>query len=156
MAGLSAFSGASRRFELRGEESGVRVYDDYAHHPTEVLAALRAARAVAGDGKVHVVFQPHLFSRTREFHREFADALSLADTALVLEIYPARETPIEGVTSALVTDLLNTEGGPATAGEVAAVLASRARPGDVIMTIGAGDVTEQGVAILGALAAGEA
>ena len=156
VAGLAAFSGASRRFELRGEVSGVRVYDDYAHHPTEVLAALRAARAVAGDGKVHVVFQPHLFSRTREFHREFADALSLADTALVLEIYPARETPIEGVSSALVTDLLNTEGGPATAGEVAAVLASRARVGDVIMTIGAGDVTEQGVAILGALAAGEA
>ena len=70
--GLGAFTGAARRFDFRGEAGGVRVFDDYAHHPTEVLAALRAARAVAGDGAVHVLFQPHLFSRTKEFHREFA------------------------------------------------------------------------------------
>ena len=78
----------------------MRVYDDYAHHPTEVRAALAAARSVAGEHKVHVLFQPHLFSRTREFAAEFADALNAADTALVLDIYPAREDPIPGVTSA--------------------------------------------------------
>ncbi|MFB0833373.1 UDP-N-acetylmuramate--L-alanine ligase [Arthrobacter halodurans] len=150
--GLAAFSGAARRFELRGEAGGVRVYDDYAHHPTEVLAALRAARAVAGEGRVHVLFQPHLFSRTREFWRAFADALSLADTALVLDIYPAREEPLPGVTSALVADALNTAGGLATAAGAPERLAGIARPGDLVMTVGAGDVTEAGPAILAALA----
>ena len=105
-AALAGFSGASRRFEFKGEGRGVRVFDDYAHHPTEVRAALAAARSVAGDHKVHVLFQPHLFSRTREFAAEFADALNLADTALVLDIYPAREDPIPGVTSQLITDHL--------------------------------------------------
>ncbi|MGJ9402348.1 UDP-N-acetylmuramate--L-alanine ligase [Arthrobacter sp. KK5.5] len=153
-SGLAAFAGAARRFEYRGEASGVRVYDDYAHHPTEVLAALKAARAVAGEGRVHVLFQPHLFSRTREFWREFADALSLADTALVLGIYPARELPIEGVTSELVADALNTDGGTATRFDAPGRIAAAARPGDLVMTIGAGDVTEAGVDILAALAAG--
>ena len=131
----------------------MRVYDDYAHHPTEVLAALRAARAVAGTGAVHVLFQPHLFSRTNEFHREFGQALSLADTAYVLEIYPARETPIPGVTSELVTKELDTAGGLVSTGQAASVVAACAKPGDVIMTIGAGDVTEQGSAILAELRA---
>ncbi len=151
VAGLGAFTGAARRFDFRGEAAGVRVYDDYAHHPTEVLAALRAARAVAGGGAVHVLFQPHLFSRTKEFHREFAAALSLADSAYVLEIYPARETPIPGVTSELLTRELNTAGGLVSMGQAAGVLAAAGKPGDVIMTIGAGDVTEQGSAILAAL-----
>lgn len=151
VAGLGAFSGAARRFDFRGESAGVRVYDDYAHHPTEVLAALRAARAVAGEGAVHVLFQPHLFSRTQEFHREFAAALSLADSAHVLEIYAARESPIPGVTSELVTSELDTAGGPVSMAEAAVVLAASAKAGDVIMTIGAGDVTEQGSAILAAL-----
>ena len=97
---LAHFSGAFAPLRAKGEGRGVRVYDDYAHHPTEVRAALSAARAVAGEHKVHVLFQPHLFSRTREFAREFADALNAADTALVLDIYPAREDPIPGVTSA--------------------------------------------------------
>ena len=151
--GLGAFTGAARRFDFRGEAGGVRVYDDYAHHPTEVLAALRAARAVAGTGAVHVLFQPHLFSRTNEFHREFGQALSLADTAYVLEIYPARETPIPGVTSELVTKELDTAGGLVSMGQAASVVAACAKPGDVIMTIGAGDVTEQGSAILAELRA---
>jgi UDP-N-acetylmuramate--alanine ligase len=129
----------------------VRVFDDYAHHPTEVTAALRAARAVAGDGSVHVLFQPHLFSRTKEFHREFAAALSLADSAHVLEIYPARETPIPGVTSELVANELNTAGGLVSMARAAEVLAALAAPGDVLMTIGAGDVTEQAGAIVAAL-----
>ncbi|MCU1518059.1 MAG: UDP-N-acetylmuramate--alanine ligase, partial [Pseudarthrobacter sp.] len=103
---LAHFSGASRRFELKGEAAGVRVFDDYAHHPTEVRAALSAARSVAGHHKVHVLFQPHLFSRTREFARDFAEALNLADTALVLDIYPAREDPIPGVSSQLIADHL--------------------------------------------------
>jgi UDP-N-acetylmuramate--alanine ligase len=150
--GLASFAGAARRFEFRGEAAGVRVFDDYAHHPTEVLAALKAARAVAGEGRVHVLFQPHLFSRTREFWREFADALSLADTALVLEIYPAREQPIPGVTSELVANALNTEGGAATRSAAPGLIAAVARPGDVVMTVGAGDVTEAGAEILAALA----
>ena len=109
-AALAHFSGASRRFEFKGEGRGVRVYDDYAHHPTEVRAALSAARAVAGEHKVHVLFQPHLFSRTREFAREFAEALNTADTALVLDIYPAREDPIPGVTSGLIAEHLGSGG----------------------------------------------
>ena len=103
---LANFSGAARRFEFKGEVGGVRVYDDYAHHPTEVRAALAAARSVAGEHRVHVLFQPHLFSRTREFAHEFAAALKAADTALVLDIYPAREDPIPGVTSQLIADHL--------------------------------------------------
>ena len=100
---------------------------------------------------MHVLFQPHLFSRTKEFHREFAEALSLADSAYVLEIYPARETPIPGVTSELLTRELNTAGGLVSMAEAAEVLASVAAPGDVVMTIGAGDVTEQAGAIVAAL-----
>ncbi len=88
----------------------MRVFDDYAHHPTEVRAALAAARSVAGDHQVHVLFQPHLFSRTREFAAQFADALNPADTALVLDIYPAREDPIPGVTSQLIADHLGDRG----------------------------------------------
>ncbi|MDN6300891.1 MAG: UDP-N-acetylmuramate--L-alanine ligase, partial [Micrococcaceae bacterium] len=153
--GLAAFTGAARRFELRGRAHGVTVYDDYAHHPTEVLAALRAGRAVAGEhGKVHVVFQPHLFSRTREFWAEFADALSLADTALVLEIYAAREQPLPGVHSSLVADALNTAGGLVDRGDVAARISEVARSGDIVMTIGAGDVTELGPVIVSRLESG--
>ncbi|UVJ41055.1 UDP-N-acetylmuramate--L-alanine ligase [Arthrobacter sp. CJ23] len=150
-AALGHFSGASRRFEFKGEGGGIRVYDDYAHHPTEVRAALSAARSVAGGNKVHVLFQPHLFSRTREFAREFAEALNTADTALVLDIYPAREDPIPGVTSTLITEHL-TFGGLVAAGEdaVAAVLAA-AGQGDIVLTVGAGDVTSYGPRIVEAL-----
>ena len=107
---LAHFTGASRRFEFKGEGRGVRVYDDYAHHPTEVRAALSAARSVAGGHKLHVLFQPHLFSRTREFAEEFAAALNTADTALVLDIYPAREDPIPGVSSQLIAAHLGAGG----------------------------------------------
>jgi UDP-N-acetylmuramate--alanine ligase len=149
---LAGFSGASRRFEFKGEGRGVRVYDDYAHHPTEVRAALAAARSVAGDHKVHVLFQPHLFSRTREFAEEFAEALNTADTALVLDIYPAREDPIPGVTSALITRHLG-EGGRLVAGGQAAVeaMSAVAQPGDIILTAGAGDVTAYGPLIVESL-----
>ena len=154
-AALGGFTGAARRFEYKGEGCGVRVYDDYAHHPTEVRAALAAARSVAGDQRVHVLFQPHLFSRTREFAREFAEALNAADTAWVLDIYPAREDPIPGVTSQLIADHLGPNGhlvGPG-ADAVQAVLAA-AGPGDIVLTAGAGDVTAYGPLLVEALTAG--
>jgi UDP-N-acetylmuramate--alanine ligase len=148
---LASFSGASRRFELKGEARGVRVFDDYAHHPTEVRAALTAARSVAGEHKVHVLFQPHLFSRTREFAREFAEALTLADTALVLDIYPAREDPIPGVTSKLIADHMAGRGRLVSAEEAVAAVAQAAADGDIVLTAGAGDVTAYGPRIVEAL-----
>ena len=151
--GLAHFSGASRRFELKGGARGVRVFDDYAHHPTEVRAALTAARSVAGGHKVHVLFQPHLFSRTREFAAQFADALNLADTALVLDIYPAREDPIPGVTSQLIADHLKEGGRLVSAGDAVGSLAGAAADGDVVLTVGAGDVTAYGPKIVEALSA---
>ncbi|MGR0160957.1 UDP-N-acetylmuramate--L-alanine ligase [Paenarthrobacter nitroguajacolicus] len=149
-AALGHFTGASRRFEFKGQRRGVRVYDDYAHHPTEVRAALSAARSVAAGNKVHVLFQPHLFSRTREFSKEFATALDLADTALVLDIYPAREDPIPGVTSALITDHL-VNGRLVSADEAVDAVATAASEGDVVLTVGAGDVTAYGPVIVEAL-----
>ncbi|MGG5175643.1 UDP-N-acetylmuramate--L-alanine ligase [Pseudarthrobacter sp. J1763] len=154
IAGLEAFTGTSRRFELKGSKRGVRVYDDYAHHPTEVAAALRAARSVAGEHRVHVLFQPHLFSRTREFAAEFASSLDLADSVYVLDIYPAREDPIEGVTSELITAKLRTAAHPvAHPSEAVRLLAANAQDGDIILTVGAGDVTAYGPAIVEALRA---
>lgn len=150
-AALANFSGASRRFELKGSARGVRVFDDYAHHPTEVRAALAAARSVAGSHKVHVLFQPHLFSRTREFARDFAEALNLADTALVLDIYPAREDPIPGVTSQLIADHLRGGGRLVSAGEAVAAVVGSASDGDIVLTAGAGDVTSYGPLIVEAL-----
>jgi UDP-N-acetylmuramate--alanine ligase len=150
-AALAHFSGASRRFELKGEARGVRVFDDYAHHPTEVRAALTAARSVAGGHQVHVLFQPHLFSRTREFAEEFAAALNLADTALVLDIYPAREDPIPGVTSRLIADHLDQGGRLVTAGDAVPALVAAAAEGDIVLTVGAGDVTAYGPHIIEAL-----
>ncbi|WP_028279012.1 UDP-N-acetylmuramate--L-alanine ligase [Arthrobacter sp. H5] len=144
-AGLASFSGTARRFEAKGESAGVRVFDDYAHHPTEVAAALTAARTVAGGHSVHVIFQPHLFSRTREFAAEFADALSLADSVEVLDIYAAREDPVEGITSRLITDRLAVAGGYAPDPQKAMRdISERAAPGDIVLTVGAGDVTRLG------------
>lgn len=152
-AGLASFSGAARRFEAKGEAGGVRVFDDYAHHPTEVAAALCAARTVAGDHRVHVLFQPHLFSRTQEFSGEFAAALSLADTVRVLDIYAAREDPMEGVTSRLISDRLTVPGGYAPNADVALhEIVRSARRGDIILTVGAGDVTRFGPLLVDLLA----
>ncbi|MCY0904243.1 UDP-N-acetylmuramate--L-alanine ligase [Arthrobacter sp. H14-L1] len=152
VAALGTFSGASRRFEAKGEAAGVRVFDDYAHHPTEVSAALAAARAVAGEHRVHVMFQPHLFSRTREFAAGFRHALSQADTVAVLDIYPAREDPISGVSSELITAGLDRPGGHIVDPSAAVqLLAEAAAPGDIILTVGAGDVTQYGPVIVRAL-----
>ncbi|MFS0702486.1 UDP-N-acetylmuramate--L-alanine ligase [Cellulomonas sp. 179-A 4D5 NHS] len=143
-AGLAAFRGTGRRFEHRGDAGGVRVVDDYAHHPTEVAALLRAARAVAGDGRVLALFQPHLFSRTRTFATEFAEALDLADVVVVTDVYAAREDPDPEVTGAMITERVPTEGRAtfvADRAQAAVAVARAARPGDLLLTIGAGDVT---------------
>jgi UDP-N-acetylmuramate--alanine ligase len=156
--GLASFSGAQRRFEAKGEAGGVAVFDSYAHHPTELTADLRAAREVnAGRGRVIAVFQPHLYSRTRFFADAFGAALGLADEVIVLDVYGAREDPEPGVTGALIAERV-----PLPADRVVyapdresvpALVAGRARPGDIVLTMGAGDVTELGPRIVEELAA---
>ncbi|WP_372666959.1 UDP-N-acetylmuramate--L-alanine ligase [Amycolatopsis kentuckyensis] len=150
--GLAAFGGVRRRFEFKGRAGDVRVYDDYAHHPTEVAAQLRAVRTAAGSGRVVVVFQPHLYSRTKMFSAEFATALSLADEVVVLDVYGAREEPEPGVTGALIADQVTAPVHYEPAFDVAAPLvASLAHAGDLVVTMGAGDVTQLGPEILAEL-----
>ena len=143
---LAEFRGAGRRLEPRGEAGGVRVVDDYAHHPAELAATLQAARELAGEGRVIVLFQPHLYTRTLHLARELAGSLAAADAACVTEVYPAREEPIPGVTGRLVVERLSERRpgmrigwGPSVA-DGAAIVASWARPGDLVLTAGAGDV----------------
>ncbi|GLZ29760.1 UDP-N-acetylmuramate--L-alanine ligase [Lentzea sp. NBRC 105346] len=153
LEGLAAFGGVRRRFEFKGRAGGVSVYDDYAHHPTEVDAQLRAARPVAGDGRVVVVFQPHLYSRTRTFAREFGEALGLADEIVVLDVYGAREEPEPGVTGALVADAVKSGSVhyEPSFDRVPSLVASLVREGDLVVTMGAGDVTMLGPEIVSAL-----
>ncbi|HET6260067.1 UDP-N-acetylmuramate--L-alanine ligase [Pseudonocardia sp.] len=146
LAGLAAFDGVRRRFEFRGRAAGVAVYDDYAHHPSKVAAQLRAARDVVGDrARVVVAFQPHLYSRTREFAGAFGAALGLADEVVVLEVYGAREDPEPGVSGALVADAVTLPPDRVHYvprwSDVPSVVAGVARPGDLVITMGAGDVT---------------
>jgi UDP-N-acetylmuramate--alanine ligase len=153
--GLARFGGVHRRFELKGTAAGVRVYDDYAHHPTEVAAQLHAARAVAGRGRLVVAFQPHLYSRTREFADGFGAALGLADDVVVMEVYGAREDPVPGVTGAMVADAVplppeRVRFEPSWSA-AAPALAARARAGDLVVTMGAGDVSMVGPEVLEAL-----
>jgi UDP-N-acetylmuramate--alanine ligase len=155
LAGLAGFGGVRRRFEFRGQAAGVRVYDDYAHHPTKVAAALRGARQVTGKGRLLVAFQPHLYSRTRDFAAEFGVALALADVALLLDVYAAREEPLAGVTGALLAQAVPLPTGcvhyePCWA-EVPSRLADLVRPGDVVVTMGAGDVTLLGPELIAEL-----
>ena len=154
-SGLAAYRGAQRRLEPKGEAGGVRVVDSYAHHPTELTADLSAARDIAGTGRVIAVFQPHLYSRTRIFAAEFGAALGLADLAFVLDVYAAREDPEPGVTGRLVADAV--PGGRARylpdAAGVPLAVAEVARPGDVVLTMGAGDVTKLGPLLVAALSA---
>jgi len=155
VAGLAAYAGVHRRMEYIGTARGIRVFDDYAHHPTEIAAQLRAARAVAGDGRLIACFQPHLFSRTKAFAAEFGASLGLADDVVVMDVFAAREDPVPGVTGALVAAAV-----PPGRGAVqfepswvktADVVARLARPGDLIMTLGAGNVTMLGQEILAAI-----
>lgn len=143
MAGIANFRGTERRFELHGERRGVKVYDDFAHHPTEVAAALTAARAVVGNGKLITVFQPHLYSRTQLMRKEFAEALDLSDQVVVLDIYAAREDPVPGVTGALVSESFADQDKVHYVplwDDAPAVAASLATDGDFIVTMGCGDV----------------
>ncbi|MEV3854876.1 UDP-N-acetylmuramate--L-alanine ligase [Streptomyces sp. NPDC050095] len=149
---LKSYTGVKRRLQLKGEENGVQVIDSYAHHPTEMTADLEAMRAAATDSRLLVLFQPHLFSRTQELGTEMGAALALADASVVLDIYPAREDPIPGITSALIVDAARAAGADvqAAADKAAAVetIAGMAKPGDLVLTMGAGDVTDLGPRIL--------
>jgi UDP-N-acetylmuramate--alanine ligase len=145
IAAWANFGGVRRRFESHGEAGGVRVYDDYAHHPTEVAAELTAARGVVGPGgRLIAVFQPGTYSRTQTFAAEFAQALAIADIAVVMDVFPAREEPIPGVTGATISDLIPLPPAQviyepryaATPERIAAV----ARSGDLVLTMGIGDV----------------
>ncbi|QKW22009.1 UDP-N-acetylmuramate--L-alanine ligase [Kitasatospora sp. NA04385] len=153
---LGAYTGVRRRLQLKGEARGVQVIDSYAHHPTEMAADLEAIREAAGAGRVLVVFQPHLFSRTQQLAEEMGRALALADGSVVLDIYPAREDPIPGVTAELIIDAARRAGADVRAehdfAAAPALLAALAAPGDLVLTMGAGDVTNLGPEILAALA----
>lgn len=150
--GLASFEGVRRRLESVGTAAGVRVFDVYAHHPTEVRVDIEALRAVAGHGRTVVVFQPHLYSRTQTFAREFGQALSLADEVFVLDVYAAREQPIAGISGASVAEHVSvpTRYVPDFSA-LADLVAGTARPGDVVVTMGAGDVTLLGREILAAV-----
>lgn len=143
--GLAAFGGVRRRFESRGVVAGVRIIDDYAHHPTEVAATLDEASRLPA-GRVWAVFQPHLYSRTRDMHREFGAALAGADAVVVTDVYGAREAPIPGITGQLVASAAQRSGARPVEyvphrGDVAGRLAELVAPGDLVVTMGAGDIT---------------
>ena len=139
--GLATFKGAGRRFEIKGTVNGIRVIDDYGHHPTEIEVTLTAARRFAGEGRLIVVFQPHRYSRTKAFIDNFATTLDLADEVIVLEIYAASEKPIAGISSeAIVEKMTHGKFIPNFIDAVDAVVKS-AKPGDVVITLGAGDVS---------------
>ncbi|MEI7793606.1 MAG: UDP-N-acetylmuramate--L-alanine ligase [Thermoleophilia bacterium] len=152
-ARIAPFAGVGRRFEDKGTVGGVRLVDDYAHHPVEVAATLAAARSVH-DGRIVAVFQPHLFSRTRALAQEFGEALSSADIVVVTDIYAAREAPVPGVDGTLVMSSIS---GPdemmfvPLLADVPSVIVPDLRPGDLVITMGAGDITTLGPRILEAL-----
>ena len=150
---LKDFTGVIRRFETKGERGGVLVLDDYAHHPTEIAATLAAARQVHPGRRIVALFQPHLYSRTRDFAVEFGRSLAGCDLAIVTDVYPSREKPLPGVTGDLVAQAARSAGHPAViyisdktrvAGELESVLKS----GDLLLTMGAGDVVRLGEAYL--------
>jgi UDP-N-acetylmuramate--alanine ligase len=154
LAGLKAFTGTRRRFELKGEVGGVKVIDDYGHHPTEITVTLKAARNLAGPGRVIVIFQPHRYSRTAAFANQFSSSLSLADFTYLLEVYAASENPISGVSSLLIAREMKAEQvkfEPSML-QVVSDVANMAKSGDLILTLGAGDVSSLGDPILQSLA----
>ena len=153
-AAVTRFAGTERRFQLHGERSGVCVYDDFAHHPTEVAAALKGARAVVGKGRLITVFQPHLYSRTRIFAQEFAEALALSDQVVITDVYAAREDPEPGVTGATISTRFVDRSKVHYVEkweDTAATAASLAKPGDFVITMGCGDIYRMVPELLGAL-----
>jgi UDP-N-acetylmuramate--alanine ligase len=154
-AGLEQFRGVDRRFQLRGRAAGVSVIDDYGHHPTEIKATLAAARS-CGFGKVHVVFQPHRYTRTRDLLEEFTTAFGDADSLFVLDIYAASEKPIEGVSGELLARAIRENGGRTAEyvgsfADAAIAVAGVAKEGDMILTLGAGSVSQLGPMVLESL-----
>ncbi|MEP7380101.1 MAG: UDP-N-acetylmuramate--L-alanine ligase [Gemmatimonadota bacterium] len=158
--GLEGFHGVERRFQRLGQAAGVDVVDDYAHHPTEVAATISAAREAYPGRRIVVAFQPHLYSRTRDFADGFADALAAGDALFLTALYPSREQPIAGVSSALIADRMLRAGSTiawtGTRDAVAEALAEFVREGDVVLTMGAGDITRTGPELLALLATGGA
>ncbi len=140
ISGLHSFRGAGRRFELKATVAGIRIIDDYGHHPTEILVTLEAARRYADNGRVLVIFQPHRYSRTQAFLSQFASSLDKADEVILLEIYAASEKPIPGVSSELIAEKMERGRYVPNFAEAAEHMVEIARPGDVIVTLGAGDV----------------
>jgi UDP-N-acetylmuramate--alanine ligase len=155
LGGIAGFGGVRRRFEFKGRARGVRVYDDYAHHPSEVATQLRAVRPVTAPGRLVVIFQPHLFSRTRLFAAEFAEALSHADEVVVLDVFGAREQPEPGVTGALIANAIRLPREHVhyqpSFDKVPALVAGLVEDGDLVVTMGAGDVTMLGPELLAEL-----
>jgi UDP-N-acetylmuramate--alanine ligase len=155
--GLNKYTGVGRRFEVRGEARGVTVVDDYGHHPTEVRATLAAAKSVCHK-RIHVLFQPHRYTRTLHLMDDFARSFHDADSVVVLDIYAASEKPIEGVHSSALVDRMRQfghRGAVYAASNAAGIEAVRkdAQPGDLILTLGAGSVSQLGDKILEALRA---
>jgi len=149
---LNGFRGVDRRFQLRGKAAGVSVIDDYGHHPTEIRATLAAARQ-CGFRRVHVIFQPHRFTRTRDLMDEFSTAFADADTLCLLDIYPASEKPIEGITAQALGSRIAGAGNrnvayAASFSDAVATVAALAQPGDMVLTLGAGNVSQLGPMIL--------
>jgi len=140
LEGLHNFRGAGRRFELKATEHGIRIIDDYGHHPTEITVTLQAARRYVGDGRVLVIFQPHRYSRTQAFLDDFAVSLDLADDVTLLEIYAASEKPIHGVSSSLIAEKMSHGYFIPNFALASERVIEMAKPGDVIITLGAGDV----------------
>lgn len=156
LSAVATFQGTQRRFELHGAERGVSVYDDFAHHPTEVAAALNGARAVVGSGKIITVFQPHLYSRTRLFAKEFAEVLAASDEVVLLDIYAAREDPEPGVTGELIYEKFDDKSRihyVPNWSDAPAVAAALAKKGDFVVTMGCGDVYRMVPELLEALQA---
>jgi UDP-N-acetylmuramate--alanine ligase len=152
---LDGFRGVDRRFQFKGEAAGVSVIDDYGHHPTEIRATLAAARQ-CGFRRVHVIFQPHRFTRTRDLIDEFTTAFADADTLCLLDIYPASEKPIEGITAEVLTSRMIGAGKRSVAyapsfSEAVAAVAALAQPGDMVLTLGAGSVSQLGAMLLAKL-----
>jgi len=159
-AALETFRGVDRRFQLRGRVAGVDVIDDYGHHPTEIRATLAAARQ-CGHSRIHVIFQPHRYTRTRDLMDEFAHAFQNADTLTVLDIYAASEPPIDGITGEVLAENVQQHSGrvaryAASFADAVTSVAAAANPGDMILTLGAGSVSQLGPMILEELKAREA
>ena len=151
LEGLSTFRGTGRRFEFKGQIHGIRIIDDYGHHPTEINVTLDAARRYATDGRVLVIFQPHRYSRTKAFAKDFARALDSADAAWILEVYGAGEKAIPGVSGSSISALMSSGKFEPNFLTVVFDVVESARPGDVIVTLGAGDVSSLAPLILEAL-----